>query len=169
MATLTRDQQLQLLGAMRHYQARYDDAYQSWGVRAEAPAYSDSIESVSDYRRNEAVRAKKLLPMSDNRAAPGDPTFAELRRVKYWPMPDDAFEVMEKHLLRAVAAAGKRNDSVPYGEMREIHERGENGEHIIKWLGQRSFVHDFKSIPRRVAYFRTDSGPVRTDGRPVQL
>jgi hypothetical protein len=37
MATLTRDQTLQLLGAARHYQAQFNDAYASWGVSAAAP------------------------------------------------------------------------------------------------------------------------------------
>jgi hypothetical protein len=83
-------------------------------------------------------------------------------------MADDALAIMEPSLLKAVAAAGKRNDSVPWGEpLREIHERGENGEHVIRFLGERSFIHDMKAPVRRVAYFRTSQGPVRTDGLPV--
>ena len=116
------------------------------------------------------MRAKKLLPMTETRAASGEPTFAQLRRTKYWELDDQAFGIMEDHLLRAVAAAGKRNDSVAWGDpLREIHERDENGSHVIRFLGQRSFIHDMKPPVRRVAYFRTDSGPVRTDGVPVRL
>jgi hypothetical protein len=66
MAKLTREQQLQLLGAARHHQAQFNEAYQSWGVNAEAPVLSDSVEAVDDYVRNECVRAKKLLPMTLN-------------------------------------------------------------------------------------------------------
>jgi hypothetical protein len=125
---------------------------------------------VNDYVRNECVRAKKLLPMSDVRAAPGEPTFGELRRVKYWHLDNDAFAVMLPSLLKAVAVAGKRNDSIPFDEpLREIHEHDQNGAHVIRFLGMRSFVHDMKPPVRRVAYFRTNQGPVRTDGQPVRL
>jgi hypothetical protein len=123
---------------------------------------------VNDYVRNECVRAKKLLPMNDVRGAPGEPTFGELCRVKYWHLDNDAFAVMLPSLLRAVAAAGRRNDSISFDEpLREIHERDENGAHVIRLLGMRSFVHDMKAPVRRVAYFRTNQGPVRTDGLPV--
>jgi hypothetical protein len=167
---MTREQILQMQASARIYQKLYDDAYASWGMRASAPAYSDSTDAISDYRRTEAVRAKKLLPMTETRAAPGEPTFAQLRRTKYWEMGDQTFDIMEAHLLKAVAVAGKRNDSVAWGDpLREIHERGENGEHVVRFLGQRSFVHDMKPPVRRVAYFRTPSGPIRTDGQPVQL
>jgi hypothetical protein len=85
-------------------------------------------------------------------------------------MDDDVLNVMEPSLIRAVMAAGKRNDSVPFDSPpREIHERGPNGEQVIRFLGERSFIFDMKPPVRRVAYFRTNYGPVRTDGRPVQL
>jgi hypothetical protein len=87
MATLTREQVLRVQSAQRHYQEMFDRAYASWGLRAAVPVYSDSVESVNDYRRDEAVRAKKLLPFSEVRAAPGDATFAQLRRTKYWESP----------------------------------------------------------------------------------
>jgi hypothetical protein len=167
---MTREQILQMQASARIYQKLYDDAYASWGMRAAAPTYNDNIDAVSDYRRTEAVRAKKLLPMTELRAAPGEPTFAQLRRTKYWEMGDQTFDIMEDHLLRAVAAAGKRNDSVAWGDpLREIHERDANGAHTVRFLGQRSFIYDMKPPVRRVAYFRTSSGPVRTDGRPVRL
>jgi hypothetical protein len=76
MATLTRDQQLQLLGVVRTYQQQWDDALQPWGLRAPAPVAYDSVESVSDYRRDQAAKRKKLLPFSETRAAPNDPSFA---------------------------------------------------------------------------------------------
>src|SRR6516165_3511818 len=127
---MTREQILQMQVSARIYQKLYDDAYASWGMRAPAPTYNDSVDAISDYRRTEAVRAKKLLPMTELRAAPGEPTFAQLRRTKYWEMGDQTFDIMENHLLRAVAAAGRRNDSVAWGDpLREIHERDENGAH----------------------------------------
>jgi hypothetical protein len=167
---MTRDQLLRLQASARVYQERYDRALESWGLRAPALAYCDSAEAVSDYRRGQAVRAKKLLPFSETRLDPGGPTFAQLRHTKYWDLAADAYEVMEPMLLRAVAAAGRRNDSIPADSPpREIHERGSNGEHTIRFLGERSFIHDMKAPVRQVAYFRTDQGPVRTDGLPVRL
>jgi hypothetical protein len=170
MATLNRDQLLQVNAVARQYQAIYDEAFRSWGVRAPAPAYCDSVEAVGEFRRNLAVQAKRLLPMSETRVDPREPTFGDLRRAQYRSMADDVLAAMEPSLLKAVEAAGKRNDSVPWGDpLREIHERGPNGEHTIRFLGERSFVHDLKAPVRRVAYFRTQYGPTRTDGLPVQL
>jgi hypothetical protein len=155
MATLTRDQLLLVQAAARKYQERYVEAFQSWGVEPPRPAYCDSIEAAGEYRRELAVRAKKLLPR--------EPTFGALRRAQYRAMDDSVLDVMEPSLLKAVAAAGKRNDSVPADSpLREIHERGPNGERMIRFLGERSFVRDMKSVPRRVAYFRTPLGAVRS-------
>jgi hypothetical protein len=166
MADLTREQQLRLLGAARHYQAQFNDAYQSWGVNAEAPVLSDSVEAVDDYVRNECVRAKRLLPMTDVRSAPGEPTFADLRKVQYRQLADDALNVFMPQLLRAVAAAGRRNDSIgPDDPLREVHERGPNGEHVVKFLGQRSFINDFKLAPRRVLSFNTGDQRRYSPGR----
>jgi hypothetical protein len=68
-------------------------------------------------------------------------------------------------LLRAVAAAGKRNDSIPADSPpREIHERDANGQHIIRFLGERSFIHDFKPPVRKVRGWFTNQGFVGTDG-----
>jgi hypothetical protein len=52
---------------------------------------------------------------------------------------------------------------------REIHETGKNGEQTVRFLGQRSFIHDMKPPIRHVLYFRTAQGPVKTSGLPVQL
>jgi hypothetical protein len=104
-----------------------------------------------------SASTKKLLP-----------TDHKLRRVKYWDLKQDAYEALEPDLLRAVTEHGTRNDSVPFNApLRQVTETAENGTKIIKFLGQRHFVSDFKSIPRRVAYFRTNVGPVKTSGLPV--
>jgi hypothetical protein len=67
---MTREQLLQLQSVARLYQERYDRAFESWGLKAPAPAFCDSAEAVNDYRREQAVRAKKLLPLSETRVAP---------------------------------------------------------------------------------------------------
>src|SRR6516162_9630967 len=140
---MTRDQLLQMHASARIYQQRYDDAFQSWGMRAKAMAVGDDIGS---YRRGLAVQAKKLLP--------DDHKFCQ---VQYRALNDDAF-----------SEYSSRNDSVPFdAPLRQVTETSENGTKIVKFLGQRSLVEDFKSIPRRVAYFRGNQGPVKTSGLPV--
>jgi hypothetical protein len=94
--------------------------------------------------------------MTDVRSAPGEPTFGELRRVQYRQLADDALGVLMPQLLKAVAVAGRRNDSIPFdAPLREVHERDENGTHVVRFLGQRSFIHDFKSPTRKVISFNT--------------
>jgi hypothetical protein len=121
-------------------------------MRAKSPVIG---EDVNDYRRDLAVQGKRLLPENHR-----------LRAVQYRSLKADVYEVLEPQLLKAVAEYGNRNDSVPYdAPLREVHERGRNGEHTIRFLGQRHFVEQFKSIPRRVAWFNTSWGPQTTDGR----
>jgi hypothetical protein len=151
---MSREQLLQLQAAARIYQARFDSALEPWGQRAPAPVFG---QDPNDYRRNMSASAKKLLP-----------TDHKLRRVKYWDLKQDAYEALEPDLLRAVTEHGHRNDSVPFdAPLRQVTETSQNGTVITKFLGQRSFVEDFKSVPRKVAYFRTPQGPIRTDGLPV--
>jgi hypothetical protein len=114
-------------------------------------------EDVDSYRRDLAVQGKRLLP--------GD---HKLRSVQYRSLKADVFNVLEPQLLKAVAEYGSRNDSVPYdAPLRQVTETSENGTRITKFLGMRHFVEQFKAIPRRVAYFRTAVGPVKTSGLPV--
>jgi hypothetical protein len=101
-------------------------------MRAKAPVIG---EDVNDYRRDLAVQGKRLLPESH-----------KLRAVQYRSLKADAYEVLEPQLLKAVAEYGNRNDSVPFdAPLREVHERGRNGEHTIRFLGQRHFVEQFKA------------------------
>jgi hypothetical protein len=121
-------------------------------MRAKSPVIG---EDVNEYRRSLAVQGKRLLP-EDHR----------LRAVQYRSLQADAYEVLEPQLLKAVAEYGNRNDSVPIdAPLRQVTETSKNGVKITKFLGQRSFVEQFKSIPRRVAWFNTSWGPQTTDGR----
>jgi hypothetical protein len=150
--TMTREQILQMHASARVYQQRYDDAFSSWGMRAKAPVIG---EDANDYCRDLAVQGKKLLPENH-----------KLRAVQYRSMRQDAFEALEPDLLKAVAEYGNRNDSVPFdAPLRQVTETSDNGTKIVKFLGQRHFVFDFKAIPRRVAWFNTSWGPQTTDGR----
>jgi hypothetical protein len=142
---MTREQLLQQQASARIFQARYDSVLEPWGQRAPAPVFGQDPQ---EYRRDMAAATKRLLP-SDH----------QLRKVKYWDLRNDAFEALEPDLLRAVAEHGRRNDSVPYNApLRMVEERGENGTVIHKFLGQRSFVHDFKSPVRYVTSFTTPHG-----------
>jgi hypothetical protein len=134
----------------RVYQQRYDDAFSAWGVRAKAPTLGEDIDT---YRRHLAVMGKKLLPENH-----------DLRAVQFRSPRSDAFEVFEPQLLKAVSEAARRNDSVPDGTMREIVEQTPTGK-VIRFLSTRSFVHQFKAIPRRVAWFNTTLGPQTTNVR----
>jgi hypothetical protein len=90
-----------------------------------------------------AAQTKKLLPDGH-----------ELRKLKYWDLDDTAFEVFEPQLLKALPQERRRNDTVPYdAPLREVIERDANGLKIVKFIGQRSFVHDFKSPTRRAHIF----------------
>jgi hypothetical protein len=167
MTTSDRDRLLRLNGAAKAYQERYDSAYAAWGMRAPQPPLCQTPDDVDEYRRNQAAAIKKLLPFSEARAdsKPGTSTFASLRRIKYWDLPADALEIFEPELIRAVKVASTRNDSIPAGDPpREIHERGPNGEHTIRFLGMRSFVEDFKAPIRKVTSFTTDQGRWKPNG-----
>jgi hypothetical protein len=75
-------------------------------------------------------------------------------------------DILEPQLLRAITAAGQRNDSVPHdAPLREVHVRNpENGTHEVRFIGSRSFIHDLKSIPRRVVSWNSVGGRVRANG-----
>jgi hypothetical protein len=83
---MTREEVLQLHFAARVYQARYDSAFESWGMRAKNSVLG---ESVKDYRRTLAVQAKKLLP-DDH----------QFRKVQYRSLKANAFEALEPSLPR---------------------------------------------------------------------
>ena len=142
---MTREQLLQQQASARVFQARYDSVLEPWGQRAPAPTFGQDPEH---YRRDMAAATKRLLP-SDH----------QLRKVKYWDLRNDAFEALEPDLLRAVAEHGQRNDSVPYdAPLRQVTEIDGNGMKIVKFIGQRSFVEDFKSPVRYVTSFTTPHG-----------
>jgi hypothetical protein len=151
---MTREQILHMHASARVYQQRFDSAFEPWGMRAKAMTLGEDVDS---YRRSLAIQGKRLLPETH-----------KLRVVQYRSLKADAYEVLEPQLLKAVAEHGNRNDSVPFdAPLRQVTETSETGTKITKFLGQRSFVEDFKAIPRRVAYFRTNLGPVKTSGLPV--
>jgi hypothetical protein len=68
-------------------------------------------------------------------------------------MPKDVFEVFEPQVYNACAEAAKRPDSVPPGEMRMLKTKDQNGQEIITWVGNESFVKDMGRPGRRVVSF----------------
>ena len=91
-----------------------------------------------------------------------------MRQVQFRALRDDAFDVLEPHLLRDCKSTAYRADSVPPGEMRRVVEVDANGNKIIKWIGQQSFVRDMMIPGRRVLGFRTPQGFMNTSGRYVR-
>ena len=137
---MTREQLLRMQASARVYQARADSVFQEWGFRAQAPTLGQDPE---DYRRDLAVTAKRQLPYGH-----------ELRKIKLWKLPRDAFEVMEPQVYAACKQAASRPDSVPPGEMREVTRiNPQNGHKEVHFIGNESFVKDMMRPGRRVVSF----------------
>jgi hypothetical protein len=109
---------------------------------------------IDDYRREQAVKAKRLLPEGH-----------KLREVQFKQLRNDAFDIFEPQLLQDCKDAAYQADSVPSGEMRKVVEVDGNGNKIVKWIGQQSFVRDMMPPSRRVLGFRTPQGFMNTAGR----
>jgi hypothetical protein len=146
MSDLTRDLLLRTLSVARMHQAHYDPYLQPWGTRPREPTLGESIDH---YRADLAVAAKKLLPEGH-----------KLREVQYRALDKDAMDVLEPQLLQAVKDHAYSNDTVPEdAPLRQVtHVDPSNGHKEIRFIGSRSFVHDFKAPVRRVVSFMTDRG-----------
>jgi hypothetical protein len=149
----SREQELQVQASSRIHQARYDEALQPWGMRAPERILGEPID---DYRRRLAIKAKRLLPEDH-----------ELRQVQFKALDNDVLDNFEPQLLKDCMSAAYRADSVPLGTMRRVEKVDQNGLKTVEWIGQRSFVEDFKQIPRRVlGFLDPGSGRYRnTNGR----
>jgi hypothetical protein len=152
---MTRQQLLHMHASARVFQERYDSAFAPWGMKAPAPTLGQDIDS---YRRDLAVKAKRLLP-----------EVHELAKVQYRSLKDDALNSLEPQLLRAVRTLATDNDSVPYdAPLRRVEKIDGNGNKLVEWIGQRSFIHDFARPGRRVTSFLTPHGRVNAGGQPVR-
>jgi hypothetical protein len=150
-AILGREQQLQVNAIARTYQERYDHAFEPWGARARSPVMGEDIR---EYRRDLAVQAKKLLP-EDN----------QYRKNQYRRLDDSVMDVLEPQLLQVVHKAAYDPTTVPYdAPLREVKERDASGREHIKFIGQRSFIHDFTRPGRRVVSF---AQPADNHGRAL--
>ena len=99
-------------------------------------------EDPETYRRDLCVKAKRQLPYDH-----------QLRKIKLWDLSRAAFEALEPQVYDACAEAAKRPDSVPPGEMRMLKTKDQNGQEIITWIGNESFVKDMGRPGRRVVSF----------------
>ena len=146
---MDRDQLLRQQASGRVYQEQFDNAFQPWGVRAGAPVLGESIDS---YRQKELIKAKRLLP-DDH----------QLRQVQIRKLPSDALDVFQPQILKACREAAYRADTVPVdAPLRRVEEVDANGLKIVKWIGQRSFVHDFTRPGRGVISFLFDRTALRS-------
>src|SRR5437667_12636616 len=123
---MSREQLLQAHASARVYQERYESAFQPWGMRAPAPVVG---EPVDNYRRNLAVKAKRLLPDGH-----------ELKQVQFRALQNDVLDNFEPQLIKDCGAAAYRADSVPIGQMRRVEEVDANGHKFIRFIGQECFV-----------------------------
>src|SRR5262245_25886090 len=141
----SRDHLLEVQATARAYQQRADSAFEPWNMRAPPLMAGESLDG---YRRRLAKLAKKQLP-DDH----------QLRGVTINKLEDDTFAAFEPQFFAACKEAGTRPDSAPLGRLREITRVDPaNGQKFIDFVGERSFVWDFKAPTRRVVSFTTDDG-----------
>jgi hypothetical protein len=145
---------MQMQASGRVFQERADNALSPWDIRAPAPVLG---EDIGKYRRDLAVKLKKLLPGNHG-----------LRQVQYRGLDDATLSVFEPQLYRAVRAEAHNPNTVPRGEYRRIVKIDSNGMKMVEWVGQESFIKEFTRPGRRVTSFRTDQGFVDAGGRPLR-
>ena len=151
---MSHDQLLQMQRSARVIQERADEALMPWDIRAPAPVLGESFDS---YRRNVAVKLKKLLPADH-----------QLRKVQFRRMDDYVLGNFEPQLYKAVRDAAHDPSTVPPGEFRKVIETDQGGTRFTKWIGQESFVKAMGRPGRRVVSFRTDQGFVDASGRGLR-
>jgi hypothetical protein len=143
----SREHMLDLQAVQRQYQARADDALQTWGERAPAPIAG---ESVDEYRMRLASLVQQRLPEGD-----------EYRRLQLGGLPRTAFKNFEDAIYPRAKAAGASVDSVAAGELREVVQVNPiNGHKEHLFYGRESFVKDLTRPGRRVKSFNTNRGLV---------
>jgi hypothetical protein len=140
IGNMTREQLMQMQASGRVYQERYDNALQPWDIRAPAPVIGQDIDA---YRRDTLVKIKKQLPEGH-----------ELRKVQIRQLDNDVLDIIEPKLLQACRHEAYNPESVPLGQMRRVVDIDpQNGQKIVKFIGQRSFVFDMGRPGRRVVSF----------------
>jgi hypothetical protein len=149
MATmsLSHDQAMRMQASARVYQQRYDDALQSWNLRAPAPVLG---EPIAEYRAKLAILAKKQLPEDH-----------EMRKVQYRRLDAAIFDNFEPQLLTAVSRAAYDPSSVPLGQFRIVPETDSNGMRMNRFIGQEHFTKQMGRPGRRVVSFNTPNGPMK--------
>jgi hypothetical protein len=151
---MTREQLMQMQASARILQERADNALAPWDIRAPAPTLG---QDVHDYRRDLAVKLKRLLPEAH-----------KLRKVQYRRLDDVALGALEPQLYKTVRDMAHDPSSVPPGELRRVVKIDSNGMKMVEWVGQISFIKEFTRPGRRVTSFRTDHGYVDVSGRPLR-
>lgn len=153
--SFSREQLLQIQAGNRVYQARADDAFAPWGMRAPEPIIG---EDPDHYRRRLLIEAKFQLPEDH-----------EYRDLRIKRLPSDALAPYEDLIYPACKSAAKRPDFVAIGETREVTTVNPvNGHKEITFLGRESFIKEMKPPVRYVLGFRTPDGFMNTSGRLVR-
>jgi hypothetical protein len=159
MPNLNRDQLLRQEASLREFQARADDALESWNVRAPAPAPDGTLEYGDRYRRKLLRQARDHLPANHKLNITGID--------KYMPM--DVVETWEQQIYPACKQAGLSNDSAPPGELRMVTRVDpRNNQKMNEFYGDTSFVRGMGRPGRIVRSFRTDHGYVNSSGFPLR-
>ena len=155
VSAMSHDQLMQVQRSARIYQERYEDALAPWNIRAPAPVLG---QDPGDYRRDLAVRAKKLLPDGH-----------KFRNAQYRRLDESAMNAMEPQLLEAVKKEARNPNTVVPGQFRLVPEIDpQNGLKINTFVGPESFIKQFARSGRRVLCFNTSNGRVDASGRPLR-
>jgi hypothetical protein len=141
----SRDNLLELQAHARSLQERADNALAPWGLRAPALVAGQSLDT---YRRDLDVLMKKQL-------RDGHP----LRKVQYRALDSDALGTFEAQLIPAVRSEAFRPDSVAKDTIREVVDVDQNGLKVHRFIGLRSFIHDFARPGRKARIRNPDTDP----------
>jgi hypothetical protein len=119
----------QHLEGARKFQTYYDDVLRTVGMRAPAPVLGDTVKR---YRIKTLVKAKKAFIPADH----------ELRQFSLNDIKADAFEEIEKQILKAVVTEANNPQNVPVGELRKLETLDDYGQvKTIKFIGQDAFFN----------------------------
>jgi hypothetical protein len=151
MTMTPHEQLLHVTAVKRLHQERADNSLQPWGVSAPVSKIDENVDA---YRRRLLSEAQQLLP-DDH----------EYRNVPVDRMPHDVLPGYEDWIYSACKQFAYDPSTVPVdAPLREVKETDPNGLRVTRFIGQRSFIHDFTTPGRRVASFNTSNGPMSASG-----
>jgi hypothetical protein len=140
-----RDKMSRWDAACARHQAKYQDAYDKWGMQAPARI---ADEAPGDYRRRLFKGLQDKLPLND-----------DLEGVDPEELGSDVIAIMERQLLERVGEEGDNPtgtnlpDSVDDPRAKRERIDSATGKRTIEWKAKRSFIADMPVRVQRVVRF----------------